>query len=189
MTPVEALLDILPQTQCRQCGFAGCRAYAEALAAGSAPPNRCAPGGQARATRLAERLGVPALPLDPEYGRELPLALARIRAHDCIGCGWCAKACPTDAVAGSPKRLYAIVERDCTGCALCLPACPMDAIELYEPGREWTQEDARRARARYENAQARRARREAERALRLEEKRGSFTRNLIADVLAKARTR
>ncbi len=38
---VDKIDSILPQTQCGQCGFAGCRPYAEAIASGEADINRC----------------------------------------------------------------------------------------------------------------------------------------------------
>ena len=147
MIRVELVEDLLPQTQCRQCGFPGCRAYAEAIAAGEALINRCPTGGARTIGRLAELLGTAPLPLDPEYGREMPFAVARVKAEGCIGCGWCEDACPVDAITGVPKHLYAVLEADCTGCGLCVPACPMDTIEFVEPGRSWTDEDARRAKA------------------------------------------
>ena len=43
---VEQLDELLPQTQCGQCGFPGCRPYAESIANGDAI-NKCPPGGQA----------------------------------------------------------------------------------------------------------------------------------------------
>ena len=49
--PAPSLADrldaALPQMQCRRCGYAGCRPYAEAIACGDAI-NRCPPGGDAR---------------------------------------------------------------------------------------------------------------------------------------------
>ena len=132
----ERLDALLPQTFCRQCGFDGCRAYARAMAEGRALPNRCAPGGDAGAAALAQVLGVPGLPLDPEYGREMPFAVARIRPAECIGCARCRKACPVDAVTGGPKRLHAVIEAACSGCALCVDACPVGAIATKEAGRE-----------------------------------------------------
>ena len=99
----ETIDDLLPQTECRQCGFEGCAAYAQAIAEGLAPINRCAPGGARGIRRLAAATGLPELPLDPEYGTEVPFARATIRADECIGCAWCAKACPTDAIAGAPS--------------------------------------------------------------------------------------
>ena len=146
MTTLEEIDDLLPQTQCRQCGCDGCLAYARAILEEGAAINRCAPGGAEGIARLAAATGRPVVPLDPEYGREVPFAVARIRARDCIGCAWCIRVCPTDAIAGSPKHLHGIVEERCTGCALCLPACPMDAIDMVENGRTWTLEDAHRAR-------------------------------------------
>ena len=61
---VEAVLDLLPQTQCTKCGHAGCRPYAQALVRGEAELNRCPPGGAAGIAKLAALLGRPALALD-----------------------------------------------------------------------------------------------------------------------------
>lgn len=189
----EDVNRLLPQTQCRQCGFSGCAAYAEAIASGQAPINRCAPGGAAGIERLAKLLGVPPRPLDPAYGREMPFAVARIRAADCIGCGWCVRVCPTDAIAGSPKRLHAVIEQRCTGCALCAPACPIDAVEFVETGTEWTPEDARRARAWFDEAQARDRRRHDAEELRLASRRtgakGFSAADFMKDIQAIARSR
>ncbi len=191
----QAIDDLLPQTQCRQCGFAGCAAYAQAIAEGLAPINRCAPGGARGIEKLARAAGLPVVPLDPEYGREMPFAAARIRPEECIGCAWCAKACPTDAIAGAPKHLHAVLAERCTGCALCAPACPMDCIEFVETGVEWTDEDAKRAKRLYEEAWARRVKLAAEENARLEALRGEKKsggdaekrKNFMADILAKAR--
>ena len=43
---VDQIDAILPQTQCSQCDFPGCRPYAEAIANGDAEINQCPPGGQ-----------------------------------------------------------------------------------------------------------------------------------------------
>ena len=131
----QAIDDLLPQTECRQCGFDGCAAYAQAVADGLAPINRCAPGGARGIAELAKATGLPVVALDPEYGTEMPFARAQIRAEECIGCSWCVRACPTDAIGGSPKHLHAVLEARCTGCSLCAPACPMDCIDFVEVGR------------------------------------------------------
>ncbi len=191
----ETIDDLLPQTECRQCGFEGCAAYAQAIAEGLAPINRCAPGGARGIRRLAAATGLPELPLDPEYGTEVPFARATIRADECIGCAWCAKACPTDAIAGAPKHLHAVIESRCTGCSLCAPACPMDCIDFVDAGREWTDADAKKAKANHEAAWARRVRRAALEDARLAGRRSSSpaeTREnakkaFMADILAMAR--
>ena len=73
---VERLDRILPQTQCRQCGFDGCRPYAEAMARGDAGPDRCPPGGDAGARSIARALGVPPAAYDRARGLHKPLQLA-----------------------------------------------------------------------------------------------------------------
>ncbi|MDO5531644.1 RnfABCDGE type electron transport complex subunit B [Sutterella sp.] len=190
----QAIDDVLPQTECRQCGFDGCAAYAEAIAEGRAPINRCAPGGARGIARLAKVTGQPVIALDPEYGREMPFARARIRAAECIGCSWCARACPTDAIAGAPKHMHAVIESRCTGCSLCAPACPMDCIDFVEAGREWTDEDARLAKRHHEETWARRVKRAAAEDRRLSQRRGAAEtegdakKRFMADILAMARS-
>ena len=65
---VERLDRLLPQTQCGQCGYNGCRPYAEAMAAGEAGPARSPPGGAAAASALALLLGVAPLGSDRSRG-------------------------------------------------------------------------------------------------------------------------
>jgi len=121
---------ILPQTQCGQCGFPGCRPYAEAIARGEADINQCPPGGAAGVRALADLLGREPKPLDPEHGAEKPKLLAYIREAECIGCTKCIQACPVDAIIGAPKLMHTVVADLCTGCELCLPPCPVDCIDL-----------------------------------------------------------
>jgi electron transport complex protein RnfB len=125
---VERLDRLLPQTQCGQCGFAGCRPYAEAMARGEADIDRCPPGGDAGARALARVLGVPARPYDRSRGTQQPAHTVRIVEADCIGCTKCIQACPVDAIVGGPKHMHTVLEPLCTGCDLCLPACPVDCI-------------------------------------------------------------
>jgi electron transport complex protein RnfB len=151
----EALLDALPQTQCTRCGYANCRDYAEAIAAGDAGVNRCPPGGAEGIERLARIAEVNGVALDPECGVELPRLLAVIDEAACIGCALCLKACPADAIVGAAKRMHTVVDDLCTGCELCLPVCPVDCISLVEASQgrtgweAWSQAQAARARLRY----------------------------------------
>jgi electron transport complex protein RnfB len=164
---VEAIDQLLPQTQCRRCGFNGCRPYAEALADDQAAINRCPPGGHDGVVRLAALLGRDILPIDPDCGPpELPRRIARIIDADCIGCTLCIQACPVDAIIGTPKRMHTVIAEHCTGCELCITPCPIDCITLdpASDGGRWTTADADLARQRYERRAARLQRRDLERA-------------------------
>lgn len=129
--PVVDQIDaLLPQTQCGQCGYPGCRPYAEAIASGAAEINQCPPGGEAGIRALAELLGREPVALDPERGVEKPLELAVIDEARCIGCTLCIQACPVDAILGASKQMHTVIAKECTGCALCLPPCPVDCIVM-----------------------------------------------------------
>ncbi|MBS0463238.1 MAG: electron transport complex subunit RsxB [Proteobacteria bacterium] len=130
---IEAIDRLLPQTQCAQCGFPGCRPYATAIATGRADINRCPPGGEAGIHALATLLSRAPKPLDPAHGIAKAKVVARIVEADCIGCTKCIQACPVDAIIGAPKRMHTVIAELCTGCELCVPPCPVDCIELVPP--------------------------------------------------------
>ena len=132
----ERIDALLPQTQCTRCGFDGCRPYAESVARKESPINRCPPGGRHVIGRLADLLGVPALPLDESCGVEAAPRAARVIEAECIGCAKCIDACPTDAISGARKWMHAVIAADCSGCELCLPACPVDCI-VMDPAPDW----------------------------------------------------
>ena len=127
---VDRIDTLLPQTQCAQCGYPGCRPYARALAAGQADINQCPPGGETVIHALADLLDRAPATLDPAYGLTKPRQVAVVREEDCIGCTLCIEACPVDAIVGSAKHLHTVIADTCTGCELCLPPCPVDCIEL-----------------------------------------------------------
>jgi electron transport complex protein RnfB len=122
--------SILPQTQCGQCGFAGCRPYAEAIAAGEADINQCPPGGEAGIRALADLLGRDFKPLNEEHGEHKEKMVAVIDEQVCIGCTLCIQACPVDAILGAAKHMHTVIEAECTGCELCVPPCPVDCIDM-----------------------------------------------------------
>ncbi|ASK92993.1 MULTISPECIES: Rnf electron transport complex subunit RnfB [Xanthomonas] len=128
---VERLDRLLPQTQCGQCGYDGCRPYAQAMADGQATIDHCPPGGDAGARALAQVLGVPPRPYDRSRGAHKLPQVAWIVEADCIGCTKCIQACPVDAIVGGAKHMHTVIAPLCTGCELCLPACPVDCIELH----------------------------------------------------------
>lgn len=127
---VEQIDQLLPQTQCAQCGYPGCRPYARAIANGSADINQCPPGGDATVTALANLLNREIIPLNPEYGVQSAPLVALIREPECIGCTLCIKACPVDAIVGASKLMHTVIKDHCTGCELCIPPCPVDCIDL-----------------------------------------------------------
>lgn len=127
---VEQIDRLLPQTQCGQCGYPGCRPYAAAIAAGDADINQCPPGGEAGVRALAQLLGRRPKPLNPANGIEKPKVVALIREPECIGCTKCIQACPVDAIVGASKSMHVVLADLCTGCELCLPPCPVDCIDL-----------------------------------------------------------
>lgn len=127
--------DLLPQTQCGQCGHGGCKPYAKAIAEGE-PHNQCPPGGQRVIQHLSQLLHRPVLPLNPNNGTEAPWPIAKIRKEDCIGCTKCIQACPVDAIVGSGKLLHVVLEDLCTGCGLCVPPCPVDCIDMIPNPKE-----------------------------------------------------
>lgn len=127
---VDQINEILPQTQCGQCGYPGCKPYAEALAEGDAI-NKCPPGGEDGVQKLADLLGVEPLPLDEEAGEVNDVkTFAYIREDECIGCTKCIQACPVDAILGAAKQMHTVITSECTGCDLCVEPCPVDCIDM-----------------------------------------------------------
>lgn len=125
----EQINALLPQTQCGQCGYPGCKPYAEAIAAGD-KINKCPPGGEATIQALAALLDVEPEPLDAVA--ETPPRVAFIREDECIGCTKCIQACPVDAILGASRLMHTVIASECTGCDLCVQPCPVDCIDMLE---------------------------------------------------------
>ena len=121
--------ELLPGSQCGQCGFPGCTPAAEAVAEGKAPVTLCPPGGKARVEALADKLGVSVDLSDVE--EKVPM-IAHVHENLCVGCTKCFKRCPTDAIVGGPKQIHAVFADACTGCEKCYDVCPTECIEMRE---------------------------------------------------------
>ncbi len=132
---VDQIDSLLPQTQCGQCTYPGCRPYAEAIANGEANINQCPPGGETTMLALADLLGVDPQALDAEHEAEPDATVAFIIEDTCIGCTLCIQACPVDAILGAAKQMHTVIESECTGCELCIPPCPVDCI-VMQPVRQ-----------------------------------------------------
>jgi Na+-translocating ferredoxin:NAD+ oxidoreductase subunit B len=130
MISFEQIDPILPQTQCSQCGYKGCKPYAEAIASGRADINQCPPGGDEGIIELAKLLNVEPKPLNPQFGVHKPKQVAFIVEEDCIGCVKCIAACPVDAILGAARLMHTVIADECTGCELCIAPCPVDCIVM-----------------------------------------------------------
>ena len=188
MNPANELADrlenALPQTQCTKCGYPDCRAYAQAMATGTVPPNRCPPGGVEGIIRLSKIL-TPIYPqdafdlhltIDPDCGKERPRPVAFIDPQKCIGCTLCIQACPVDAIVGASKQMHVVLTEWCTGCDLCIPPCPVDCISMIDVTgsatgwNAWTPELAEASRQRYHDREQRLEREEKDNDARLAKK-------------------
>jgi len=152
---IEAVLGILPNTNCGGCGYPGCRMLAEAVVNGKAPANACVAGGSDVAGKLAALMGVEAL----ERRRMLAVVLCkggvkeagkRARytgdrsctaanlaggdkscTYGCLGYGECVDACKFSAMAMDANALPVVFYDKCVGCGACAKACPRDIIEMH----------------------------------------------------------
>ena len=127
---VEVIDRKLPQTQCGDCGYPGCRPYAEAIVAGNSDINQCPPGGMETVNSIAAILGRQQASLDLGSAIEHSPVVAKIHEHLCIGCVKCIRACPVDAILGAAGQMHMVMPKVCTGCRLCVAPCPVDCIEI-----------------------------------------------------------
>ena len=153
---MDAVVDMLPHTNCGACGFPGCRAFAEALVTGVAKPGKCTVSPESERERIARFLGVD---VGAEEKRVARLAcaggvhVARSRAEyrglgtcraatlvggggkacawGCLGLGDCEIACDFDAIRMNEFSLPVVVEASCTACNVCVEVCPKDLFSLH----------------------------------------------------------
>lgn len=127
---IDTIDQLLPQTQCGDCGFSGCRPYAEALINNETGINRCLPGEDETIKALSRLLGEEIKPLYKNNDKSKQKKIAVIDEKICIGCVKCIAACPVDAILGAPKQMHSVINQYCTGCELCIDPCPVDCINM-----------------------------------------------------------
>ncbi|WP_394753764.1 electron transport complex subunit RsxB [Crenothrix sp.] len=169
---IDQIDALLPQTQCGQCSYKGCRPYAEAIASGEADINQCPPGGDEGVLVLANLLGLPSKALNTQFGEHKPKSVAFIIEADCIGCVKCIAACPVDAILGAAKFMHTVITDECTGCELCIAPCPMDCIVMYPA--EQKAPRALHAKQRYEARNLRKTNEALEKTERLRKKKAAL---------------
>jgi Na+-translocating ferredoxin:NAD+ oxidoreductase subunit B len=132
---VERVNELLPQTQCAQCGYPGCRPYAAAIVDDGEAINLCPPGGDETVRRLALLLDRETLPMAQTVSPASTNVVAVIDESLCIGCAWCREACPVDAITGAHHFMHTVIASECTGCELCVARCPVDCIGMMVAAR------------------------------------------------------
>lgn len=152
---VEKINAVLPQANCGACGFAGCQALAEAIAAGKADPGSCPVGGADTVSKIAEILGIQAGEVVKKVARlhcrgthqaasrrsqylGLQTCFAahlmggdKLCTYGCLALADCVRACPFDAMVMGEDGLPIILEDKCTACGKCVEACPRNLLELH----------------------------------------------------------
>lgn len=154
---IDLVNDVLPGANCGGCGFAGCRAFAEALVKSTSFDGLyCPVGGAATMDQVAVILDRQAVAVEPKVAvvrcNGSPANAVRTSyydgamscriAHDlyggttgcqysCLGCGDCVASCQFDAMYMDPvTQLPVIIDEKCVACNACVKACPRNIIEL-----------------------------------------------------------
>ena len=153
---LDELQDLLPGANCGACGYAGCRAFAEAVIKGEEPPATCTVMSAEEREDVADYLGVDAGAADRKVARLLcaggsdvawqkadyvgieSCAAALAVSGGGKGCSWgcigfadCAVACDFDAITMSPFDLPVVDVDKCTACNDCVEACPLNLFALF----------------------------------------------------------
>jgi len=157
---VLEIADALPGANCGGCGYAGCAASAEAIAAGKAPVNACVVGGLEVAQAIGEIMGQKVEAREPEfswtscsYGVDKADSIysyngamdcnaavmlyggSKLCPIGCIGLGTCVKACQFGALSIGDNNLPVVNQERCVGCGACVDACPKHIITLTSTSR------------------------------------------------------
>ena len=152
---IEKIAESLPQANCAACGYAGCQALAEAIAAGKAAADSCPVGGAESAGKISGILGVEAgevikkvarlhcrgttdaaprrseyLGLKTCYASHL-MGGDKLCTYGCLGLADCVRSCVFNAMYMGEDGLPVIIEENCTACGKCVEACPRNLLELH----------------------------------------------------------
>ena len=159
---IDDVEEILPSANCGGCGYAGCRAFAEALVkAGNMEGFNCPVGGADLMIDVGKSLGLEAVIAEPQIavvrcsgtvdnspakvkydGISSCAAAATIYSGEggcsfgCLGLGDCEESCEFDAIHVNPKTMIPEVTNNCVACNACIIACPKDIIELRNVGKK-----------------------------------------------------
>lgn len=152
---IDAVTERLPGANCGACGFAGCRAFAEATIHGQTSPAACTVMSPAAREEVAEYLGVSVGQAVERLARLLcaggsdvaPRKALYFGVQSCAaavavggggkGCSWgcvgladCAVACDFEAIEMGPTDLPRVIPALCTACGDCVEACPLGLFEI-----------------------------------------------------------
>ena len=153
---VEEITETLPGINCGACGYPGCSAYAEAVAAGKSEIDKCAPGGEEVILAISAIMGVEASDsgekriavlhcqggkaeavekffyegIEDCHAAELIGGGLKACSYGCLGLGSCERACPFDAIAMNDNGLPVVDEEKCTACGICVTTCPRNIFSL-----------------------------------------------------------
>ena len=158
---IDEVESALPGANCGGCGFAGCRAFAEAcVKENELSALFCPVGGNDCMTDVAGILGLEAVTKDPRVavvrcngtcehrpktnqfdGASSCAVASSLYSGDtgcqygCLGHGDCVAACDFDAIHMNPETgLPEVIDDKCVACGACVEACPKTLIELRKRG-------------------------------------------------------
>ena len=158
---IDEVEKVMPGANCGGCGFAGCRAFADAAVKAPNLENQfCPVGGNETMKKVAAILGFEVAEKAPqvavvrcngscenrprvnEYdGVKSCKVKAALYSGDtlgtfgCVGCGDCVDACQFGAISMNPETGLPVVdETKCTACGACAKACPKSVIEIRNAG-------------------------------------------------------
>lgn len=154
---IDVVEEALPSANCGGCGYAGCRAFAEACVKEDELENLfCPVGGNDLMKNIGEILGREVAekaakvavvrcngscehrPKTNVYDGDMNCNLVKTLysgdtgcSFGCFGCGDCVDVCNFDAIHMNPETMLPEVDDSkCTACNACVVECPQNLIEL-----------------------------------------------------------